>query len=311
METEILNWLRDNLPEHLRLNLGIGDDAAILDWSLSPHCLITTDMLSDDVDFRWGIDSPHAIGHKALAVNLSDLAAMAVKPVAAVIAIAIPHPTLPQDIGQLFEGILSLASQFDVAIAGGDLQVWDGPLSITITALGEPTQNEPLRRAGAQPGDGIIVTGAFGGSILGRHLDFLPRVQEALLLNSQYLLHAAIDVSDGLSLDLARLCEESRCGAVIDLETIPVTNAARQLATSSSEEKTALEHALGDGEDFELILTGANDEINRLINEQPLKIPVTRIGTITKQLGLWNGIAGVPKEALQPRGYVHGQQEMS
>ena len=311
METEILNWLRNNLPEHLRLNLGIGDDAAILDWSLSPHCLVTTDMLSDDVDFRWGIDSPHAIGHKALAVNLSDLAAMAVQPVAAVIAIAIPHSTLLEDIGQLYEGILSLARQFDVAIAGGDIQVWDGPMSITITALGEPTQNEPLRRSGAQPGDGIIVTGAFGGSILGHHLDFLPRVQEALLLTSQYRLHAAIDVSDGLSLDLARLCEESQCGAVIDLETIPVANAARQLATSSSKNTTALEHALGDGEDFELILTGANDEINRIITEQPLTIPVTRIGTITKQLGLWTGKSGVLREALQIRGYVHGQQEIS
>lgn len=311
METEILNWLRNNLPEHLRLNLGIGDDAAILDWSLSPHCLVTTDMLSDDVDFRWGIDSPYAIGHKALAVNLSDLAAMAVQPVAAVIAIAIPHSTLLEDIGQLYEGILSLARQFDVAIAGGDIQVWDGPMSITITALGEPTQNEPLRRSGAQPGDGIIVTGAFGGSILGHHLDFLPRVQEALLLTSQYRLHAAIDVSDGLSLDLARLCEESQCGAVIDLETIPVTNAARQLATSSSKNTTALEHALGDGEDFELILTGANDEINRITTEQPLTIPVTRIGTITKQLGLWTGKSGVPREALQIRGYVHGQQEIS
>ncbi len=114
------------------------------------------------------------------------------------------------------------------------------------------TGRGPLCRSGARPGDRIVVTGSFGGSILGRHLDFEPRVREALALHARYELHAGIDVSDGLSLDLAHILEESRCGAVLDADAVPIAADARRLAEKLADGSTPLDHALGDGEDFEL-----------------------------------------------------------
>src|SRR5262249_17497940 len=126
---------------------------------------------------------------------------------------------------------------------------WHGPLVVSVTLIGEPCSGGVLTRSGARPGDQIIVTGSFGGSILGRHFDFEPRVREALLLRECYGLHAGIDVSDGLSLDLARLSEASGCGAIIDLATIPVASAAGTLTAQRSDGMSALDHALEDGED--------------------------------------------------------------
>ncbi len=150
---------------------------------------------------------------EALAVNLSDLAAMAARPLAAVIALALPRHDALRIAQELYEGLLPLAERYGVAIAGGDTNSWDAPLAVAITLLGTPGPRGPLLRSGARPGDRILVTGAFGGSILDRHFDFEPRVHEALLLASRYDLHAGIDVSDGLSLDLSRLAAASGCGA--------------------------------------------------------------------------------------------------
>ncbi len=164
---------------------------------------------------------------------------MAAQPVAAVIALALPrHDVLalgPLGLAQqLYEGLLPLADEFDVAIAGGDTNTWDGPLAISITLFGTPTTKGPLTRSGARPGDRILVTGSFGGSILGRQFDFQPRVREALLLAERYELHAGIDVSDGLSLDLNRLAAASGCGAVMELSRVPISAAAQELTAQSA-----------------------------------------------------------------------------
>ena len=118
---------------------------------------------------------------------------------------------------ELYEGLMPWPRSIDVAIAGGDTNSWDGPLVVSVTLVGEVTAPGPLPRSGARPGDAIVVTGKFGGSILGHHFDFEPRVDEAIWLNERYELHAGIDVSDGLSLDLSRLAAESGCGAVVEL----------------------------------------------------------------------------------------------
>ena len=157
-----------------------------------------------------------------------------------------------------------------MAIAGGDTNSWDGPLVLSVTLLGTTTPRGPLCRGGARPGDWIVVTGAFGGSILGRHLDFEPRVAEALLLAERYRLHAGIDASDGLSLDLSRVATESGCGAMVDLASVPVAEDARRLAANLADGSTPLDHALGDGEDFELILAVPPDEAARMLAQQPL-----------------------------------------
>jgi thiamine-monophosphate kinase len=176
---------------------------------------------------------------------------------------------------------------------------------VSVTLLGEVTRRGPLRRDGARPGDQILVTGSFGGSILGRHLDFEPRVREALLLSERYALRAGIDVSDGLLVDLAHVAEESGCGAVLRTEDVPVSEDSRRLAQTLGDGSTPLDHALGDGEDFELILAVAPEEATRMLAEQPLKVPLTAVGHFTAEPGLWQADAQGGQRKLVPRGWQH------
>ena len=205
----------------------------------------------------------------------------------------------------MYHGILDIAGKYDVAIAGGDTNTWDGGLVVSVTALGQVTVRGPLRRDRAQPGDHILVTGRFGGSLLGKHFSFEPRVHAALLLHQQFELHAGIDVSDGLSLDLFRLATASGCGAAIALEAVPIDPAARELAAHAADGRTALEHALSDGEDFELILTAPSEEADRMLDQQPLAVPITRIGQMIERPGLWQLSVDGSLEPLTPRGFEH------
>jgi thiamine-monophosphate kinase len=305
MESDLIRWLRDRLPEHPKLVLGLGDDAAIVRLSHDPLCVLTTDMLMDGVDFRLAEVEPERVGRKALAVNLSDLAAMGAHPVAALVALALPRDGGLRLAQRLYEGLIPLAEQFDVALAGGDTNSWNGPLVISITLLGETTAEGPLLRSGARPGDAIVVTGRFGGSILSRHFDFVPRVQEAIQLRRRYPVHAGIDVSDGLSLDLSRMAEESGCGAVLDLDQIPLSADAGQWASRCQDGSTALDHALGDGEDFELILAVPPESADAMLRDQPLDCPLTKIGSFVADRGLWQRAADGTLKPLPPRGYQH------
>ena len=305
MERELITWLREHLPPHPLLRLGLGDDAAVLRMAGVEECVLTVDLLTDRVDFELSKVDPRRVGRKALAANLSDLAAMAAKPLAGVVALALPRQGAMELAVALYEGMLPLAEQYDLAIAGGDTNSWDGPLAISITLLGAVTPRGPLRRDGAKPGDRIVVTGSFGGSILGRHLDFEPRVHEALYLHEHYELHAGIDVSDGLSLDLAHILEESHCGAVIDTDTVPVADDARRLAEQRADGSTPLDHALSDGEDFELILAVPADEARRMLREQPLAVPLTDIGEFVTEPGLWQIDGSGVRRPLVPQGWQH------
>jgi thiamine-monophosphate kinase len=305
MERELIAWLRRRLPPHPLLRLGPGDDAAVLDTANLDQCVVTVDLLTDHGDFELAEVDPRRVGRKALAVNLSDLAAMASKPLAAVVALALPRRGGLELAKALYEGMLPLAEQYDVAIAGGDTNTWDAPLAISITLLGSVTGRGPLCRRGAQPGDCILVTGAFGGSILGRHFDFEPRVAEAIELHARYELHAGVDVSDGLSLDLAHLLEESRCGAVIHADAVPISADAHRLAEMLADGSTPLEHALGDGEDFELVLAVPPESARRMLAERPLAVRITDIGEFVADTGLWIEDTGGNRRPLVPRGWEH------
>jgi thiamine-monophosphate kinase len=305
MESDLIAYLRKRIGPHPLVQLGIGDDAAILSMAGVGQCVLTVDLLTDHVDFELSQIDPRRAGRKALAVNLSDLAAMASRPLAGVVALALPRSGGMDLALALYEGLLPLAEHYGVAIAGGDTNSWDGPLVIAITLVGKVTKRGPLCRSGARPGDRIVVTGSFGGSILGRHLDFEPRVAEALLLSERYRLAAGIDASDGLSIDLARLAGESGCGAALDLRAVPVADDARRLAEQLSDGSTPLDHALGDGEDFELILAVPPDAAERMLAERPLAVPLTVIGEFVPEPGLWQVDADGRRLPLAPRGYEH------
>lgn len=305
MERQLIAWLRERLPPHPLLRLGPGDDAAVLRMAHLDECVVTVDMLTDHVDFELAKVDPRQVGRKALAANLSDLAAMAAKPLAAVIAVALPRQNAMDLAIALVEGMLPLAEKYELAIAGGDTNCWDGPLAISITLLGEVTDRGPLCRKGAIPNDRILVTGSFGGSILGRHLDFEPRVHEAITLNARYQLHAGTDVSDGLSLDLSHILKESHCGAVLNASAVPISADARRLADKLADGSTPLDHALGDGEDFELVLAVPPDEARRMLAEQPMDVPLSDVGEFVAEPGLWIQDADGVRRPFAPRGWEH------
>jgi len=301
-EFELIDWIRQRVPAHPRVPLGIGDDAALVTFPAPGEALVTTDMLMDGVDFLLDQVDPRRIGWKALAVNLSDIAAMGGRAVAVVVSLALPR-NRATDISQpLYEGIETLAARFNVAIAGGDTNTWKGPLVISITVLGEPLSPGPVRRSGAKPGDWIFVTGELGGSIAGHHLDFLPRLDEAALLQQANLpLHAMIDISDGFAADLHHILEESRCGAVIDAESLPISAAA----SSSTDGHTPLEHALSDGEDFELLFTVSPEAGVRLLQQAPFATRLTKVGEIITERECWLVTGQGHREPLGPEGWRH------
>jgi thiamine-monophosphate kinase len=305
MEREFIDWLGERLPAQRGLAPGIGDDAAVLELPAMDRCLLAADMLTDGVDFKLAEIDPRRAGRKALAVNLSDLAAMAARPLAALVTLALPRTGALELAKALYEGLIPLAEKYDVAIAGGDTNTYDGPLVVSVTVVGQVAQGGPLLRCGARAGDAILVTGRFGGSRLGHHLDFEPRVREALELAAGWPLRAGIDVSDGLSLDLARLAEASGCGAVVELAAIPVAEAAASWAQRLGDGSTALEHALADGEDFELILAVPPETAAELVASQPLACGLSRIGSFVAERGLWQGDATGRRKPLAPRGFEH------
>lgn len=302
MEYRWVEWLRQQGIAHPMLECGIGDDASVHRLPDGVAAVVTTDLMCEGVHFRWDAATPAQVGRKALAVNLSDLAAMAAEPLAAWTSLLLPRQGAARLARELTAAMLELANEFNMALAGGDTNTWDGPLVISVTAMGI-VHGKPLLRRGAQPGDWIVVTGQLGGSLTGTHLDFTPRVREALWLSKQYRLSAGMDISDGLLVDLDRLARASGCGAQLELTAIPISAAAHQMATQSG--RSPLEHALEDGEDFELLLALPAEEGQRLIAQPPLEVRLTRVGTMVSQPGLWGTGQEGRRMRLPVRGYLH------
>ena len=306
MERDFIRWLTPKAPQTSSVVLGPGDDAAILRSFGADEFVITTDMLMDQVDFRLSEHAPIRIGRKSLAVNLSDLAAMAADPVAAVVAVALPKSHARKLAEELTQGVLELAHEFNVALIGGDTNTWNGPLVISITAIGRSRPEKAWPRSGAKPGDLVLVTGSIGGSILGKHFDFTPRIREAMAIRDRYQVSAAMDVSDGLSIDLSRLAEASHVGIALEMNAIPISDAAYELAKTSG--KSPLEHALGDGEDFELILTASPEQATRIVEEFGKSMPIRAIGEVVAGCSLWKrGTGGL--EPAPVIGFEHGEGE--
>jgi thiamine-monophosphate kinase len=299
-EFAYIDWLRRRTPADARIVVGPGDDAAVVNWGSGPRLIATTDMLLEGSCFRLPEAGPRRVGRKAMAVNLSDIAAMAGRPVAALVSAALPRQAGRELAEELYHGMREVADAFGTAIVGGDTNSWDEGLVLSVTLLGEATERGPVTRSGARPGDWLLVTGPLGGSILGKHLDFTPRVKEALAVHAQADLHAMIDVSDGLAADVAKICQESKCGAVLNAEAIPIAEAAQRVGDGRS----PLEHALSDGEDFELVFALPAADAQRLLGDQPIPgITLYHIGECVTD-GLWLAQSGT-RRALEPKGYVH------
>lgn len=294
-EFAYIDWLRQRTPAHPRVLIGPGDDCAVLAPGTRP-LLVTTDMLMDGTDFLLAEVEPRRIGRKAMAVNLSDIAAMAGVPIAAVVSVALPQIANARTLAEeLYLGMREMADRFRVPIVGGDTNSWDGKLVISVTLFGEATERGPVRRNGAKPGDLLYVTGPLGGSILGRHLDFTPRIAEALALHQAVDLHAMIDISDGLSADLHHILEESDCGATLYADAIPIHPDA--VLRSQTSGRSPLEHALTDGEDFELIFAVSPEDFHRIPSQY------RQIGKCTASG--YTIMEGTTQRPLTPRGWVH------
>src|SRR5947209_12783173 len=178
-EFAFINWVRGRTAPHPCVPVGPGDDAAVVDLT-NVLTLVTTDMLLEDSCFRLAEAGPRRVGRKAMAVNLSDIAAMAGEPFAALVSVGLPRDGGRQLAEELYLGLREAADAFDTALVGGDTNSWDGPLTISVTLFGEATGRGPVRRDGAKVGDWLFVTGPLGGSLRGKHPDFTPRVLAAL-----------------------------------------------------------------------------------------------------------------------------------
>lgn len=251
---------------------GSGDDCAVLKFDRNNYQLFTCDMIVEGVDFT-AADDPYLIGRKALAVSVSDIAACGGLPRHCLVSLGMPKNTSLKFIDRLFKGMLDIAAKFKINITGGDISCAKG-LVIDVSMLGLVEKKYLLLRSGAKPGDIICVTGELGGSIRGRHLRFIPRVKEARFLVKHFKINSMIDISDGLTQDLAHIAQQSKVGAVIYEDLIPVSKDAHNL-----------KEALSMGEDFELLFTLPLREARKIVGRKLKEFKI--IGEIVeKKLGL-------------------------
>jgi thiamine-monophosphate kinase len=286
-ESDFLAWIKQQQHATAFVQLPAGDDLAILKWPANDLLLIGVDQVLDGSHFDALVTPPRAIGRKAMNRNLSDCAAMGCLPAAAVVSVALPRGVGLDYAKELYLGLRDAGDPFDCPIVGGDTGSWDGKLALSLTILGRSGGVHPVSRNGARPGDGIYVTGALGGSILGRHLTFSPRVKEGRALAASGVVTSMIDLSDGLSRDLPRIAT----GALLEEAAIPIHEDAR---ISRDDHRSPLEYALHDGEDYELLFTARS--------VPPLG---TRIGTVTAEAGLQLRCNDGTLQLLRPLGWEH------
>ncbi|MFO8011852.1 MAG: thiamine-phosphate kinase [Phycisphaerae bacterium] len=307
-EWALIDWIRRRtVGDAAAVPIGPGDDMARVRLG-ETDALVTTDTLLEGTHFRLDEASPRQVGYKALAVSLSDCAAMAAEPVAAVAWVALPEDKDMALAEALSAGLLQCAERFACPLVGGDVTSWAGGLAIGTSVVARAAGIDPVRRRGARPGDVLLVTGRLGGSVLGRHLAFVPRVAEARRLAGLMQIHAMIDLSDGLSTDLDHILRESGAGAEVDAAAVPVSPDAERLAARDG--RSPLAHALSDGEDFELLLAVAAEDAAHLARERPLgDLPLTAVGRVVEGEGAVLVEADGTRRPLEASGYEHFRGE--
>ena len=283
-EFDLIARLTRSMPTNKSVVVGVGDDCAVLDLGLPDRLvLFKTDAVVEGIHFTASA-RPEQIGHKALGRGLSDIAAMAGTPTAALVTLALPRNFEPAYVDGIYAGMNALARRHDVASAGGETTTNPERVLLSISLLGTVVRGKGVLRSGAEAGDAVFVTGELGGSLAGRHLEFEPRLIEARWLAQHFSVHAMIDVSDGLAGDLRHILKASRVGAELLTAAIPISREARRAAKAESSAKPPLLAALTDGEDFELLFTVASRDAVPVLDawkkEFP-KVPLACIGKIT------------------------------
>jgi thiamine-monophosphate kinase len=305
---------------HSQWRVAIGDDAAVLTPKSGEELVFTTDAVVENVHFRWRTTDARSLGHKALAVNLSDVGAMGARPLGFLLTLGLPRNVDGKRLDEFFSGLLALARASHCPLVGGDI-TRSRELVVSVTAVGAVTRGRALLRSGARAGDRLFVTGQLGGAAAGLALLEGPGVRSAAeraLARRQIaprppfgvgarlvrlrLSRAAIDVSDGLAQDLGHLLRESRVGARVELERLPLARGLARAAARLGVDPVEL--ALAGGEDYELLFTAPRRAPSAAVLSRRLQCRVTEIGVVTRQHRLVLTRSGRAVE-LRARGFEH------
>jgi thiamine-monophosphate kinase len=289
-EDALLASLLRGLPVRRQVIARAGDDCAVVESPQRNNLLVLkTDCVVEKIHFATATDPIH-IGWKAMMRPLSDFAATSAVPQFALITLILPAARSTSWVKKLYRGLQRAAAHFDVSIVGGETSATRGPATISVSVSGFVEKDRWISRAGGKSGDDLFVTGRLGGSLRGKHLRFVPRIDESRWLTKNFRVHAMMDLSDGLGADLPRLAKASKLGFKIETEKLPLAAGAK------------IEKAISDGEDYELLFAISPRERESLQREWKRKFPelrLTRIGSLNRKSKI--------KNQELPRGYVHFQ----
>ena len=328
-EFELINYLKrktlDSSKVNPKLKVGIGDDCAVVSKDSKTDLVVTSDLLVEDIDFRLEWTRAELLGHKALAVSLSDVAAMGAAPRWAMLSLGVPAKIWKTNfVDEFYKGWFALAKKFGVALVGGDVSKTPDKIVIDSIVAGETKKGKAVLRSGAKPGDSIFVTGTLGGAAAGLKLleqgerfeksskdplqklllrQLKPNAQTEIgqILGEKSLATTMIDISDGLSSDLTHLCNASGVGAKIFADKIPFH---KQLGEIAETFEKKLEFALNGGEDFELLFTVEPKKISKLENALE-KFPFSRVGEIISGSKIIELLENGRSRVLKPEGFRH------
>ncbi len=307
-----------------RVRKGIGDDCAVLGTGTDRALLVTTDALIEGVHFTDKTVSPETLGWKALAVNISDIAAMGGTPHTAFLSIGLKPQTKVSFLESFMSGFKALSDKSGIVLAGGDTVESPSCTVVTVTLLGDCRKEYVVYRSGARAGDDVWVTGPLGNAagglfvlqerlplapsgcepLIEAHQRPVPRLEAGKALGESGLIHAMIDISDGIAKDLGHICEQSGTGALLWAKSVPTSDELLSLAAET--QKDALDWALYGGEDYELLFTASSSDEETIVatTTKVSGSPAAKIGTIIKEDGLWLQ-AETGRKLLGPGGHVH------
>jgi thiamine-monophosphate kinase len=293
-EDRLLAQLLPSLSVGRGVICAAGDDCAVLKPPGGRNLLLLkTDCVVEKIHFPVGAD-PALVGWKAMMRPLSDFAAMSGLPQFALITLIVPAKRSDDWVAKLYRGLQRAAARFDVSIVGGETSNTRGPAAISVSIAGFAESRRWVSRSGGKAGDDLFVTGRLGGALRGKHLRFLPRIEESRWLTKNFRIHAMIDLSDGLGADLPRLARSSKVRFQIDMERLPLTHGAK------------IDNAIADGEDYELLFAISareRDRLQRRWRKKFSRVPLTRIGSLTPRSAKRQ--SGSNRSPQLKSGYVH------